>query len=376
MIPQRGGGRLGLIGAALCAALVAGCADPEPIRIGFVAGISGRVADLGIGGRNGALLAVEERNQAGGIGGRPIQLVVRDDQQNAEQASQAFRELAAQKVEAVIGNMTSTMCAVSLPLANAAQLLMMSPTCTATTFSGADDYFFRVISSTKDYAERSADYQARTLQRRRIAVAYDTGNAVYTESWLGDFRARFEALGGEILTPVAFRSSAEAPFADMAAQLAASGADAALLLCNSLDAGLLAQHVRAKDPKLPLIASEWAATERLVELGGGAVEGIISGQFIDRESTNPRYLAFREQFLRRFNQEPGFAGVAGYDAAKVVLDALALRKGDETLKTALLRQRTFVGVDGEIAFDANGDAFRATFLTTVEGGRYRTLRGY
>lgn len=367
--------RVRILAFALLAALIAGCGKPEPIRIGFIAGISGRVADLGIGGRNGALLAVEERNQAGGIGGRPVELLVRDDQQDKEQAARVFRELAGLKVEAVVGNMTSAMCAVSLPLANEAQLVMMSPTCTATAFSGIDDHFFRVISSTAVYAAKSAEYQAQAMQRRRIAVAIDMGNAVYTESWLKDFRESFEALGGEVLEPVGYRSSAEAPFADIAAQLAAAGADAVLFLSNSLDAAMLAQHVRAKNPKLPLIASEWASTERLVELGGSAVEGIMAGQFLDRDSQRPAFVAFRERFLRRFNQEPGFAGVAGYDAAKVALDALAARRSDETLKAALLRQRKFAGVDGEITFDANGDAFRETYLTTVEGGRFRTLRG-
>ena len=52
------------------ASILGGCAPPEPYRIGFLGGISGRYADLGIGGRNGAALAIEMRNAAGGINGR------------------------------------------------------------------------------------------------------------------------------------------------------------------------------------------------------------------------------------------------------------------------------------------------------------------
>jgi branched-chain amino acid transport system substrate-binding protein len=66
------------------------CTPPEPVRIGFLGGLSGRVADLGIGGRNGAILAVEMRNQHGGIKGRPIELIAEDDQQDAEIARQAI----------------------------------------------------------------------------------------------------------------------------------------------------------------------------------------------------------------------------------------------------------------------------------------------
>ena len=48
---------------------LAACDPPEPLRLGFVGGLSGRVVDLGIGGRNGAILAVEMRNQKGGVEG-------------------------------------------------------------------------------------------------------------------------------------------------------------------------------------------------------------------------------------------------------------------------------------------------------------------
>ena len=62
-----------MVAAVLFAVLA--CSPPAPVRIGFLAGLSGRVADLGIGGRNGAILAVEMRNRQGGINGRPVELI-------------------------------------------------------------------------------------------------------------------------------------------------------------------------------------------------------------------------------------------------------------------------------------------------------------
>ena len=77
------------------------------MRIGFLGGLSGRVADLGIGGRNGAILAVEMRNLQGGINGGSIELIAEDDQQDAQVTKQAIAHRLARKVEAVIGPMTS-----------------------------------------------------------------------------------------------------------------------------------------------------------------------------------------------------------------------------------------------------------------------------
>ena len=78
---QRG---LIVLAIALCLVLVA-CSEEPPLKIGFVGGMTGRVADLGIAGRDGVIFAIEEKNQAGGIAGRMLELVVRDDHQDADE---------------------------------------------------------------------------------------------------------------------------------------------------------------------------------------------------------------------------------------------------------------------------------------------------
>src|SRR5579863_6415628 len=108
--------RLGLFAALLV--LAAGCDDPAPIEVGFIGGLSGRVADLGIGALDGARLAIEEQNRRGGIGGHPIRLTTEDDKQDAEAARTAFETLAAHRVEAIIGPMTSVMAVTLAPLAD------------------------------------------------------------------------------------------------------------------------------------------------------------------------------------------------------------------------------------------------------------------
>ena len=109
---------LGLISCAGLLFLLLSCSAGEPVTIGFVGGMSGRVADLGINGRNGVLLAVKERNRNGGINGRPVKLLVMDDKQDKETAIQMVRSLLDQKVSAIIGHMTSSMSVVTVPLAN------------------------------------------------------------------------------------------------------------------------------------------------------------------------------------------------------------------------------------------------------------------
>src|ERR1700752_3486761 len=89
--------------------LLDGCGDPTPLQVGFVGGLSGRVADLGVAALDGARLAIEEQNAKGGIDGHPIELTEEDDPQDQDSAQAVFEGLAERHVKAVIGPMTSVM---------------------------------------------------------------------------------------------------------------------------------------------------------------------------------------------------------------------------------------------------------------------------
>ena len=138
-----------------------GCSPPEPVRIGFVGGISGRGADLGISGRDGAQLAVEQRNQAGGVAGRPVEIIFRDDHQDPEIARRVVEELVELGVSAIVGPMTSAMGVAVVPIVNERKVVMVSPTVTTEDLTGLDDYFFRVSSTTGYFSPRNAEYQLR-----------------------------------------------------------------------------------------------------------------------------------------------------------------------------------------------------------------------
>ena len=362
----------GVLMASAC--MLVACTPPEPVRLGFLGGISGRVADLGIGGRNGAQLAVEMRNAAGGINGRPIELLVEDDQQTPDIAQQAVTRLIKMKVEAIVGPMTSAMAMATVPLVDRAQTLMVSPTATTPLLSGLDDHFFRVLAATTEYAQKSANYHFATQGSRRIAALIDLRNQSYTKTWLQDYRSAFEAAGGVINDTVSFRSGEDTHFSALAERLLHSQPDGVLIVANSVDTALLAQQIRKRDAKINMYTAEWAATERLLELGGKAVEGMVIAQFLDRASQQPSYLAFHKTYVERFQQQPGFAGLTGFDATNVVLDALAARTDGQTLKQAVLSRQKFAGAQSMLLFDASGDAKRESFMTTIRDGAFVRLR--
>jgi len=156
----------------------------------------------------------------------------------------------------------------------------------------------------------------------------------------------------------------------VAQALLATAADGVLIVANSMDTAMLCQQLRKLDPRIPIVTSEWAATERLLELGGKAVEGVIVAQNFDRNSSEPRYRQFHHSYRERFHREPGFGGVIAFDAANVLLDALAYRQEGRSVKETILAIRRFDGVQEPLVFNEFGEVTRGLFITVVRGGGF------
>ncbi len=363
----------------LCAILVlvlsffmASCGPKPPVRVGFIGGLTDNNSDNGQAGLYAVELAVEQANRAGGIEGRLVELVIRDDAQNAATAANAAQELVAARVEAVIGPFTSAMAVATVHVTGKAGILQVSPTITSMTFYGKDDNLLRINRTTRDNAR---DYAAvmRARNQRRIAVAYDTRNLNFTESWLNEFRDAASALGSEVVVAVPYESGVYTNPDKVVAQMLQAQPDSLFFIAGALDVARLAQQVRQQGSRLPIGAAEWAATEQLVELGSSVVEGLLIVQNYDRDDTSERYVTFSEAYFRRYQQQPGYSSVSAYDAATVVLTALKNRRKGETLKAAALRSSPYQGLQQIITFDANGDTQRKVFFTEIHDGRYVKL---
>ena len=185
--------RIALIALTL---LSGACSDPEPIRLGFIGGLSGANADLGLAARNGAQLAVEQHNAAAINYGRSVQLIIRDDELNPEQGKKALAELLEQRVDAVIGPMTSTVAMALAPMATEAGVLLMGGPVSTDLLNGRDDQFFRTIGSNDEHARVMATFLNQRHDIKRVSLIVDHRNKAYTDTWAGHFSTRLNALGG------------------------------------------------------------------------------------------------------------------------------------------------------------------------------------
>lgn len=366
--------RLALAALALWLFLVSGCSQPEPWKVGFVGCLTGRLSDLGVAGRDAVLLAVEDINRAGGIRGRPVRLIVKDDQQKAEAALKADQELIDQGVVAIIGHMTSTMSLAAQPLINQAKMVMISPTSSTDKLSGRDDYFFRVMGSNIVSSGQLAGHAFKDAGVRRAAAIYDLSNRAYATGWLKGFKSAFEGLGGRIVTVKAFDSRQENDFTLLALQMLGSRPQAIVIIAGALDTAMLQQQFCRFGVALPILSSGWAMTEQFIQHGGRAAEGVLFSHSIESDSQKQGWLDFKTRFQEHFGYKPGFAAAHSYEAAMALFKALALAGSRQDLPRALVEIRNYEGLQGGFEIDSNGDAIRKRFLTVVKNGRFEVVK--
>ena len=362
--------------ALVLGTLAGGCAERGPLRIGFIGGMSGRVADLGIGGRNGTQLALEALGERGGLRGRPLELLARDDEMDTAVALQRFDELADAGVAFVVGPMTSAVAVALAPRATERRVALLSPTATTNELSGRADAFFRVVPDAPSGARQQAQaLLARGL--RRLITVTDLRNRAFAQDWTSAAARQFEAGGGQALRDIGFEAAPGVQFAELAERVAGSGADAALLAASAADSALLAQQVRLRAPGMVLALSAWAGTEQLLALGGRALDGVLVMQYFDRASRAPPYLEFVERYRGRFGEAPGYPAVNAYDAT--MLGAAALQAAGTATPAALLQTlagvREHEGLQRRLTLDAQGDCNAPSFLTEIRDGRYVPTRG-
>ncbi|WP_339081261.1 ABC transporter substrate-binding protein [Pseudomonas sp. TMP9] len=359
--------RIALIALTL---LSGACSDPEPIRLGFIGGLSGANADLGLAARNGAQLAVEQHNAAAINHGRSVQLIIRDDELNPEQGKKALAELLEQRVDAVIGPMTSTVAMALAPMATEAGVLLMGGPVSTDLLNGRDDQFFRTIGSNDEHARVMATFLNQRHSIKRVSLIVDHRNKAYTDTWAGHFSTRLNALGGRIVHTTVFESSTALDYTQLARQALTEKPQAVLLITSALDAALLINQLRQQHESLIIATAEWAGSGKLVELGGNAVEDVIVAQYINMQDTSAAFTAFKQAFSTRYGEALSFPALTAYNSTRVVLQGLTEQGDDETLKQTLLRLRRFDGLQGPIELDEFGDTHSPTFITRIHKGQY------
>jgi branched-chain amino acid transport system substrate-binding protein len=317
-----------LLGWFLLDAPVASAADP--ILVGDVSTMSGPFAVAGVPGRQGTLLAVEELNQQGGVLGRPLKLLLRDDKSSPEEGARAFRELVAEGALVVTGTAPSHVSAAIN--ANARELKV--PFFTTLGYSrflteeSGHRYFFRLITNDRIFGHALADHLARQPHTRYCTIgndfAYGRDITRVLMTRLKERKPSVEILPGcefwvppgtTDFTPTITAILAKKPDAVMFGGVVAVSGPAFVKQAKAFGLFKTALGVH---PSLGMSTNNVGLT-RKDDIPDGILTG---GDYPYPPIDNPANKAFYEAYRKRWNQFPFETSMNAYVTVKLVAQAL------------------------------------------------------
>jgi len=360
-------GKLLLAAIALCvvAMVFVGCkGDSDTVSIGAIFPLSGSVAFYGNESRDGALLAIEEINAAGGLLGKKLALISEDDEGNAEKTVNAFTKLTTRdKVSYLVGSSTSGPTMAMSTLAQRNKVVLVSPSATNVQVTRAGDFVFRACFIDPFQGVVGADFAYETLGSRRAAVLYDAG-ADYNTGLADAFKGQFKALGGNLVADEAYQSG-DVDFNAQITRIRAANPDVVYLPNYYNDVSLQAKQLRDQGITCALVGGDgW---DGLVDNAGDEVlNGFWSSGFAS-DTTDPRGVEFVKAFQTRFGRTASQFAALGYDAMKLIIDGIeAAGTFDSSAAKDEIAKLSGAYVTGNIRFDENRDPIKgATILEIV-----------
>lgn len=319
--------------ASVCLAFATPALAQNEIKIGYNADQSATgAAELGLSGRYGFEAAIEDINAKGGIGGRKVIGIIRDDAGAPPKSIQNMNELIDnEKVAAVVGPTNSGNALAWLHIPQQKKVPVISHVATATDITGryakeAQNYIFRVSMVDREQLALLAAYAVKASKTRKIAIVADTTG--YGQAATKDL---LEILTLHGITPVAVEKFGPKD-TDMTSQLAkVKDAGADMVISGSL-ADATAQVLKSMEKMdyYPGLLSTWGSINSpLINIAGAKLAEKTIFAASTTEDANDRAKALHKRLVAKYPNMPAFVSAAqGYDA--VMLIAAAIQQAGST----------------------------------------------
>lgn len=356
-------------GSAAAAGSGAQTSDKSPIKVGHYASMSGSEATFGVSTDQGIRLAVEERNKAGGVKGRPIELVTADTSSKASEGGTAVTRLISQdKVVALLGEVASSITLAGGDVAQKLGVPNISPSSTNVRVTELGDMVSRVCFTDDFQAWVVAKFLRENLKFDKVAILYDQGQA-YSKGLAEYFQKSFTQMGGKIVANEAYVGGNP----DASAQLQTikgAGAQALFLPGYYGDAANFMKQAKGKGLTIPFIGGDGWDSADLVKIAKEAANGHYFSNHYSHEETRPEVQSFVAAYKARWGSVPDGLAALGYDAARVLFDAMdrAPSLDGRTLAAAIAATKDFKGVTGAITMDAKRNAQKKAVVLQFDNG--------
>ena len=364
-----GGGAQAPAGGAQPAAAGATAPSGESILIGHFGSMTGSEATFGQSTDNGVRLAVKEFNAAGGLKGRPIALKTYDDQGKSQEAGTAVtRLITSDKVTAVLGEVASSLSLAGGRVAQQYGVPMITPSSTNPAVTQIGDMVFRVCFLDPFQGWVEAKFARENLKAGKAAILYDQSQA-YSKGLKDYFKQAFEKMGGTITTEQAY-SGGDQDFSAQLTTIRQTNPDILFMPGYYTDAGNISIQVRKLGITVPMLGGDGWDSTQLAAIGKDSIEGSYFSNHYSFQENRPEVKNFVDKYKTDYGQTPDGLAALGYDAARLLFDAMGRSPSldGKSLAAAIAATKDFKGVTGLISMDADRNAKKSAVLVQMKGG--------
>jgi branched-chain amino acid transport system substrate-binding protein len=345
-----------------------GCKKPPQqssnILVGEYGSLTGSTAVFGQGTHKGIMLAVDQVNAAGGLLGKPVQLITEDDEGNQDEAVSVVKKLIdLDGVIGVLGEVASTRSLAGGGVCEQEHVPMISPSSTNPDVTKDRKYVFRVCF-TDDFQGMVGAQFAQKKGWQKVAIL-SSANSDYSKK-LSYFFAQSYTAPGQIVAQETYNDG-DTNFAPQLTRIRAANPDAVYLPGYYTEIDLILKQARDLGITCPFFGGDGWDGCTLDKLS----EGCFFTNHYSPEDPRPSVQAFIKDYEAKYNGEiPDAFAITGYDAANVMFDAIR-RAGStdrDAITAAIASTTNFAGAGGSITIDANHNAKKPICILEITGG--------
>ena len=367
------------IASVLVASLVAGCGakTDKDIKIGMVYELTGNTASYGTSAANGAKLAFKEINASGGVLGKQIKIISADNKGEPSESANAMSKVISQdKVVAVTGFTVSSCGIAASAVAEANKIpfvaaATVNPKVTFDERTGkVKDYTFRACFIDSFQGTVGANFALNGLKAGKTAIMTDSSSD-YSKGLTEIFRSTYVKAGGKIVAEESYLQK-DQDYKPILTKIKAQNPDLLYIPGYYEDVGKIIKQARELGMTIPVLGADAWDSPVLVEMGGAQpLNNTYFTNFYSIEDKNPVSNAFVDAYKKEYGQTPDSMAAMGYDAAKLLVDAI--RRADSTdakkIKEALAATKNFSSVSGEMSLNERHDAVRGVVIIELKDGK-------
>jgi branched-chain amino acid transport system substrate-binding protein len=351
-----------------------GGSSGNKILIGHYASLSGDTATFGTSADEGARLALDEINAAGGVLGKQVDLITEDDRSQSNEARSAVNKLIGRdKVVALLGEIASSRSIAAAPIAQKAKIPMLSPGSTNAKVTREGDFIFRACFIDPFQGEAMARFAMEKLGHKRFALLW-AADSDYSAGLRQSITEAVRAGGGTIVAEESYQEKTDKDFRGQLTKIKAANPDALFVPGYYTQAGLIARQAHALGLTAPMIGGDGWDSPVLTESGGDAIDGDYFTNHYSPDEDRPEVKQFVEAYKAKFGGKvPDAMAVLGYDAMKLMADAIK-RAGStdpQAIRDALAATKGFPGAAGAITINEQRNADKPIVVVQVKDGQFK-----